>query len=308
VKVRLGALLLILTIIIVYSIVMKNSSSDRPVPRERLELPPDGEETYIIFLSGLESYCDGTPYNNMGFEYLRGQLNRLGLAFNDEHFLMYSYTGGKVRAGRWYPNPYAPEDTGQPIQFSVMQLKYMIEEFTSHHPRARYLLVGHSLGGRIAFDYVTKYHLEKPSPIKGLVTLNSPLVGLLYSRVDILAAFRTIWGSPAVKQLAAEYQLRNELGVIEQKKEAARKMTMVGIHLATFGTKQDIIVKPLLACLSDEQGYPLTKGDVVFADILSGNYRDLFGHFQILHDEKVVDYVIQVYCSPSVLYCISKPM
>ena len=36
----------------------------------------------------------------------------------------------------------------------------MIDDFTLHHPQARYVLVGHSLGGRIAFDYAAKYHLE----------------------------------------------------------------------------------------------------------------------------------------------------
>lgn len=299
---RLITLLMIfaITYMTLYLTVITNIKSN---PLNALEiLPPKEKETYVIFLPGLDSHCDGSQYNCMGFEYIRSQFKQVGLTYNDEHFLMYSYTGGKVQQGQWYPNPYNPADTGQPIQFSITHLKNMIEEFTFHHPGARYLLVGHSLGGRIAFDYVTKYHLEKPGPVIGVVTLNSPLVGTSYYRaVDILAAFRSVWGSSVAKQLAAEYQLKNELGTVEQKKEAGRKMIEAGIYLATFGTRQDIIVNPLSACLTDEHGYPLNKGDIVSVSLLSGTLKDCWGHLQIIYNKKVADYIIWVYSCPASL-------
>jgi len=290
--------MLILIITTIFLILIKIPKSNPQAPPERLELPPNAKETYIIFLSGLDTRCDDTPYKRMGFEYFRSQFNRVGLAYSDEHFLMYSYTGGKVLAGRWCPNSYDPLDTGQPIEFSVMRLKNMIDEFTLYHPQARYLLVGHSLGGRIAFDYAARYHLEKPGRIKGVITLNSPLAGLSYERLDIFASFHPNWGSPAVTQLTAEHQLRSDSDIAEQKKEAARRMAGAGVHLATFGTRQDSIVNPLLANLTDGQGYPLTKGHIVSADLLSV-FRDLFSHFDILYNERVADYIVQVYCCPS---------
>lgn len=284
-------------LVVIYLMATTNLKSDPQTSFKELELLPDEKETYVIFLSGLDSYCDGTPYNQIGFEYIRSQFNRVGLTYNDEHFLMYSYTGGKVQAGRWYPNQYYPVDTGQPIQFSIMHLKNMIDEFAKYHPQARYILVGHSLGGRIAFDYVTKYHLGKPGPIKGVITLNSPLLGTSYYRVvNALATFRCIWGSSVVKQLAAEYRLRNELGIVEQKIKAASRMTKVGIYLATFGTREDIIVNPLLACLTDAYGYPLNRGEIVSANLLPVTFK---GHLQILCVEKVANYIIFVYCCPS---------
>ncbi len=286
--------------IIVYLSATTNLKPDPLTPFEKLKLPSNEKETYVVFLSGLDSHCDGTPYNQMGFEYIRSKFNQVGLTYNDEHFLMYSYTGGKVEAGRWYPNPYEPVHTGQPIQFSVMHLKNMIDEFTLHHPHARYIMVGHSLGGRIAFDYVTKYHLGKPGSIKGVITLNAPLIGTSYYRiVDILAAFRSIWGSPVVKQLAAEYQLRDELGIVEQKIKAAHGMTEAGIYLATYGTRQDIVVNPLLACLTDEYGYTLNRGHILSANLLSGGFKDLGSHMQILCFEKVAEYIVLVYSCPS---------
>lgn len=156
----------IVGLVIIYSTAATNLNTDPPAPSDKLELPAYEKETYVIFLSGLDSYCDGTPYNQMGFEYIRNQFSRAGLTYDEEHFLMYSYTSGEVEEGRGYPNPYKPADTGQPVQFGVTRLKDMIDEFSLRHPGARYILVGHSLGGRIAFDYAAKYHLGKPGPIK----------------------------------------------------------------------------------------------------------------------------------------------
>lgn len=289
----------ILGLVIIYSTVTISLKSGSTTLPEIQKLTINEEETYVIFLSGLDSHCDGTPYNQMGFEYIRSQLSRAGLAYNDEHFLMFSYTGGKAEGGRWYPNAYNSADTGQPTQSAVTRLKDMVEEFSLHHPRARYILVGHSLGGRIAFDYAAKYQLVKPGPVKAVITLNSPLSGTSYYRVvNILAAFKDVWGSPVVKQLAAEYELRNEPGLSKQKAEAARGMAEAGIYLATFGTRQDIVVKPILACLTDEHGYPLTGGRIITANLTSDSFKDLGGHMQILNHEKVADYIIAVYSCP----------
>lgn len=294
---------LITTLISIYFISIDTQKSEPLTPRKKYEVPQGAKETYIIFLSGLDSHCDGTRYNQMGFEYLRRQLARTGLSFKDEHFLKYSYTGGKLRGGRWYPNPYGPLDTGQAIQFSVMQLKEMIDEFTICHPRARFILVGHSLGGRIAFDYVSSYHSEKPGIIKGVVTLNAPLAGSAHTTLNMLSVFKPLWGTPAVNQLVAEYRLRNESGILKQKIETARMLNAEGVFLATFGTRQDMVVNPFSACLTDRKGYPLTKGSIISVNPLSGNFHDLFGHRQILSHNQVADYVISVYTFPD-----SKPL
>lgn len=251
------------------------------------------KDTYIVFLSGLGTRYDGTPYNQMGFAHIRRQLARAGLSFQDEHFLKFSYTGGEVHGGRWYPNPYAPRDTGRPIEFSVLHLKDMIRELRRYHPRARFLLVGYSLGGRIAFDYVIRYHLEDTEPIKGVITLNSPLSGLPYAGIDALAVFHPMWGSDAVKQLVNEYELQDEF--LKIKMDAARRLTARGVHLATFGTRQDVIVNPLAACPSDKSGRPMAEGGIISVNPFTGNIEGLFGHRQILNQKQVADYIISVY-------------
>ena len=283
----------VVLIIVLIPVLLKGFGAPEPrSPGKKWEVSPDIKNTRVIFLSGLNTHCDGTPYNQMGFKYIRSHFSRIGLAYNDRQFLKYSYKGGMIKDGRWHPNPYQPEDTGQPIQFSVLYLREMIEELSRHHPKDRFLLVGHSLGGRIAFDYVTKYHINEPGPIKGVVTLNSPLTGSPYYRTDILASIRPIWGSIAVKQLAAEYQLKDELGIVKTRENSARKLHAKGIHLATFGTEHDFIVNPLTACLVDKHGQSLTEGDILPLNLLSGT---LNGHVQILNQERVADYIISVY-------------
>lgn len=290
-------ILVIMTAVLISTFLISNREpkQESVITSQMYQVPPDSKETYFIFLSGLDSFCDGTRYNQMGFGYLRRQLTRVGLSYNDEHFLLYSYLGGRVRGGRWYPNPYGRLDTGRPIQFSVMQLEEMIAEFTRYHPRARFILIGHSLGGRIAFDYVSGFRPGKPGTVKGVITLNSPLAGSEHTQLHMLSVFKTVWGTPAVNQLVAEYQFRNELDMLQQKTQAARAISAQGIFLATFGTRQDLVVNPESACLADAKGHPLTKGYVVSVNLLSGDFQDLSGHRQILSHNKVAECIISAY-------------
>jgi len=257
--------------------------------------PPNQSDTYVIFLSGLGSYNNGSPYHQMGFDYLRRQFARIGLAYTDERFLKYSYQGGHVEKGRWYPNPYTTRDTGQPIEFSILFLKEMIDELSFYHPQARFLLVGYSLGGKIAYEYTSQYHLVQPGPLKGIVTLNSPLMGSPYSQTDALARIKPIWGSVVVKQLAAQYQLKDEVNAAYNQEHTVQRLAQGGIHLATFGTKQDVVVNPLTARLADQNGHPLSDGDIISVKPLSGT---LNGHRQILKNYRVAQYIISIYNSP----------
>lgn len=292
---RLTSIVLILAIILCSFFLPELHEPEPEASGNKRNLPGNQTDTYIIFLSGLSSCCDGSPYNKMGFTYLRRQFSQVGLSYTDERFLKYSYQGGQVEKGRWYPNPYTARDTGQPIEFSILFLKEMIEELSFHRPEARFLLVGHSLGGKIAFEYISQYHLEQPGPIKGVVTLNSPLMGSPYSRTDALSKIRPIWGSAVVKQLAAEYQLKNELDATYTRKNIVQRLNQGGIHLATFGTKQDVVVNPLTARLVDKNGHSLSKGDIISVNPLSGS---LDGHKQILENRRVARYILSIYNSP----------
>jgi len=292
---RLTSVILIMVIITCSFFLPELTAPEPEATGNQQKWPGNQSDTYIVFLSGLGSYCNGSPYNEMNFSYLRRQFSQVGLTYTDERFLKYSYQGGQVNKGRWRPNSYNARDTGQPIEFSILFLKEMIEELSFHHPEARFLLVGYSLGGKIAFEYISQYHLEQPGPIKGVVTLNSPLMGSPYTQTKALARINPIWGSVVAKQLAAEYQLKNEQDILYPEKNNVQKLTQSGIRLAAFGTKQDIVVNPLTARPVDKNGNPLAEGNIISVNPLSGSWN---GHKQILENERVTRYILSIYNCP----------
>ncbi|MBM7854617.1 pimeloyl-ACP methyl ester carboxylesterase [Desulfohalotomaculum tongense] len=252
--------------------------------------------TYIVFLNGLGTRCNGTRYTNMGFEHIRKRLTSYGFHYNDNRFLLYSYTGGEIRAGNWFPNKYGPEDTGQPIEISVKHLNDLIDDFSAVHPDARFILVGHSLGGYVAYDFVSRYYTENSNRIEGVVTLNAPLIGSVYNVpdfiLDALGQTGSIWGSTAVKRIVSENEFREEIK--EFRKEVANRLQKKGIHIATFATEQDLIVNPCSAYLIDTNDKPVTEGDIISVSRLGKLPDSLFGHRQVLKVDLIADYIISI--------------
>lgn len=135
------------------------------------------DNQYIIFLNGLGCDYNGDLSEGLGFPKIRRSLAKAGYKSLDNRFLLYSYTGGKVIDRKWHPNKYSALDTGQPISLSVNRLDFLIHQFSQAYPEARYILVGHSLGGRVALDFACSADPAIRQKIKGVITLNSPLLG-----------------------------------------------------------------------------------------------------------------------------------
>lgn len=253
------------------------------------------ENIYFIFLNGLDSRCDGSQYNQMGFEEIRRGLAAADFIYNDERFLLYSYNGGKVSNGRWYPDSYGPRDTGQPIQLSVQNLEYLIEEFSISNPKARYILLGHSLGGRIALDFLISTSEENKSRVKGVITLNSPLTGASFKIppliMDAISATGSIIGTPAVRQLVWESYVINEM--TQERLEKIKDLQEQGIHVATFATRQDLVVHAATGCLLDQKGEPITDGCIV--DVNRLPLKHVFGHMQITKEKEIIQYLVAFY-------------
>ena len=256
---------------------------------------PDNYFTYLIFINGMGSRCNGTNFHDMCFGYIRQRLTMCGFDYYDKRFLMYSYTGGEVNEEKWFPNKYGPMNTGQPIEISIKQLNDLIEEFSSIHPNARFILVGYSLGGRIAFEYISKY-VNNNGKIKGVVTLNTPLAGSVYnlpdSVLDILHNHNSIWGSIAVRQLISENKFKEETK--ELKRQHIQRLKKNGIHIATFATCQDLIVPYRTAYLTGPNNELITEGGIVSVNRFGKLPYSLFGHRQIFEVDLVVDYIISI--------------
>ncbi len=264
------------------------------VPLNRTTVPNnniDNKNLYIIFLNGLGCRCDGTLYENMGFEDIRKQLVNSGYSYYDDRFLMYSYTGGRMERGQWHPNKYTKKDTGQPIALSVLNLENMMEEFSSAHPYAKFVLIGHSLGGRVALDYAAAADASQREMIKGVITLNSPLLGAAGRIPGLVLRLPDSWGSAfagvAVKQLVWEFDIATELRFL--RRAQIEELLDSGVRVATFSTRQDFLVPFNAGCLLDEKGEPVTDGFVV--DVNRFSVKDISGHLQILKKEEIVNYI-----------------
>ncbi|MBO8137232.1 MAG: hypothetical protein H0Z40_03730 [Desulfotomaculum sp.] len=258
-------------------------------------LKDKSENVYIVFLNGLGSSCDGTRYNNMHFYELRKILAGVGFSYYDERFIMYSYNGGIVKNGRWFPEKHTPRDTGQPIQLSASRLEYLIEQISLVHPEARFILVGHSLGGRIALDFASTAGPVLRKKIIGIVTLNSPLLGSSKKIpgvvMNLLNSLDSILSSPAVRQLLWECSYSSKLQVM--RRYDIKKLKKEGISVATFSTREDKVVEAINGCIMDQNGQPMTEGFIVRANDFS--IRDLTSHINILNNKKVHEYLINLY-------------
>ena len=108
-------------------------------------------------------------------------------------FVTYSYTGStKVGA----PLPYGCVNTVTPhLAVDIQLLSSQIQAVLANEPRADIYLVGHSLGGIVAYGYMSALEGAKgivaPLPqsnLKGVITLDSPIGGISNDPVYLAAA------------------------------------------------------------------------------------------------------------------------
>jgi len=271
-----------------------NQISHEPPPSPSLNKNiSHNQNVYIIFLNGLGCHYNGNLSEALGFPSIRRSLARAGYSFFDDRFLLFSYRGGQVIEGIWRPQKYSAKDTGQPISLSVSRLAHLIDNFSLAHPEAKFILVGHSLGGRIALDYVCTTSLENRQKIKGVITLNSPLLGVETKVPDVITHLlgysNSLLASPAVKQLLREFNYRQEM--VRMRRETIRELQDQGLQVATFATQQDLVVKPFTGCLMDERGKPVTHGFIVNVKVKKISLREIFGHMGILEHQAVLRYI-----------------
>jgi pimeloyl-ACP methyl ester carboxylesterase len=108
-----------------------------------------------------------------------------------------------------YPDlAYTRCDTSQPLRDSAARLTRQVGDLAARHPGARFLLVGHSLGGVIATYWAAA---EAPGDLlaktAGVVTLDSPLQGLR----DIPAEMSDVVTGWVTAQLCSDRRVFDEL-------------------------------------------------------------------------------------------------
>ncbi len=210
----------------------------------------------VIFVQGVYTTYDaagtqGTALEAHRFDTIKAAF--LANGYDDAHLLDFSYAGGAVNAsGVWKPTRYTCEETDRTSSENVAPLEQMMRDYRAHHPDAHFTLVGHSLGGYLAFVAGVRDAARSPDPsgqgpnglrqrlgIDAVVTLDAPLKGVSADK-KILFDF-----VPCEKTYLAGGELvaaRLDAGTAELRRDQARAMAAAGIRLGTFGNIGDCLL------------------------------------------------------------------
>ena len=160
-----------------------------------------------------------------------------------DHILPFSYAGGTVGGGAWRPAPYGCEATGAPLAGSAALLAKMLADHGAAHPGARYVVVGHSLGGLVGWTYLQGLRASgAPSPLVGLVTVDAPLRGV--SAEKRLAAMLGGCGGPVLDDFGRLYA--DAAGLAAVWADLAGWARGRGVAVTTIGSDGDCLYAPRL--------------------------------------------------------------
>jgi hypothetical protein len=197
----------------------------------------------VIFVQGVYTTLDddGTQTSFIEehrFDALKSAF--LAADYKPEQLLDFSYEGGAVgRDGGWLPEDYGCAVTDRRALESVQVLEEMVQAYREEHPKAAITLVGHSLGGYIAFLAAAR-EAGRPEDdrigIDGVVTLDAPLQGVSPDKkaiVDLIPCEKTYI---AGAELVAE---KGDAAMPGRRAAQAAAMASAGVRLATLGNIND---------------------------------------------------------------------
>jgi len=249
----------------------------------------------VIFMQGYYTTYDRsgtqpTIVEGQRFNVLKNEFASKGYAASA--LLDFSYAGGSVaQDGSWHPNPYPCELTDRRSDDNLQPLETMLRDYRAHHPNAHFTLVGHSLGGYLAFVEATRESGRSNAAklgIDAVVTLDAPLLGASSDKklvLDIVPCTKTyLAGAEIVEQ-------KLDPATTETRRTQVRAMSDNGIRLATFGNSLDCfwnpaVCVPALPWIDDSatqvlpeaaasrmyriESVPLASHDAILADARAG--------------------------------------
>lgn len=159
--------------------------------------------------------------------------------------LDFSYAGGSVaQDGTWRPNPYSCELTDRVSDDNLAPLEKMLRDYGARHPHAHFTLVGHSLGGYLAFVEATREAGRTNAAKLGIdtiVTLDAPLQGASPDKklvLDIVQCDKTYLAGAEIVQQKLDPATPN------LRRDQVHAMADQGIRIAAYGNVLDCFWNP----------------------------------------------------------------
>ena len=144
--------------------------------------------------------------------------------------------------GIWTPNQYACTDTDRVSSENLARLEQMMRDYRAKHENAHFTLVGHSLGGYLAYLEGVRESTRPDQDklhVDVVVTLHAPLNGV---SADKKLALDAAVACPKTYNAAAEIvadKLNPDIAAVRVAQVDA--MRAAGIRLATFGATGDCL-------------------------------------------------------------------
>jgi hypothetical protein len=234
----------------------------------------------IIFMQGVYTSIDeqgrteGIGWEDHAYDKMKAKFVDAG--YDPAKLLNFSYRGGTVDdTGAWHPEPHECELTDRPSADNLAVLEKMLRDYRTTHPNAHFTLVGHSLGGYLAYLEGVRESArleEEKLHVDVIVTLDAPLNGV---SADKKIALDVAVHCPKTYQAAAEIVADKERPDIRALREGeVEAMRAAGIRIATIGNNNDCLYS-LPKC---------TGGSVSTIDDTSTqfiNNADLVGRYNI---------------------------
>lgn len=164
--------------------------------------------------------------------------------------VLYSYNGGKIADnGTWEPADYSCDATFQPLDKSVAHLQALLRKYSTAHPRTDFILVGHSLGGIVAWHTAMRGVLglhDQGSRIGAVITWGSPVDNLGPDLPLLAAQWPILSGQEGCKGrgygAALEQNLRSLL-TEEDNNRNAERLIANGMIVMSYASTRDPLLE-----------------------------------------------------------------
>lgn len=249
----------------------------------------------VVFLQGIYTSYDangtqGTLLEPHRFDNLKTAFVAKGYAASK--LLDFSYAGGTMSAsGTWQPTPYTCDQTDRAPDANLQVLEQMLTAYKKTYPNAHFALVGHSLGGYLAFLEGAREAARPDGQKLGIdvvVTLDAPLKGISADKKPVIDII------PCDKTYAAGADLvaaRADPSTPDVRRYQAAVMAQQGVRLATLGNTFDCLYNTA-HCLggtwADDSETQFLDGQASIAQDYQINASPLASHDAIVANAAVV--------------------
>lgn len=240
----------------------------------RTEVSISGQRRQVVvYLSGITSHYSSNTSESDDSKQVRTKLRAAGIDF---YTLLFSYTGGNMSGkGEWVPGQYSCSQTFNSLESSTEHLRSLMRSYSEHYPGVDFVVMGHSLGGVVAWKTITQGLdlTANNSRIAVVMTMGSPINGVSYAPAfwyENMCSARDARSTTDATRIAAS--LESMPSKEENSSMAQYLMSSENVGVVTYVSTEDTVY----------EHYGMSMGTEVMS---AGLKCDLGGHGNYIHND-----------------------